>query len=154
MLAPPPGFSQPTASFFGHCRLGIHLVPFVAFVCFRTAILPRIPLQLLRCGAPAPRASSSWKRHPVSHQPPDTQRPGIRRVESPACLLLRSGSSCLAVGPQCLCALLGLGQGWIVYAPGAPLSNGPSWTRTRDLSLIRGVLSPTELTAPTVTAEE
>ncbi len=42
MLASSPGFSQPAASFFGHWRLGIHLVPFVAFVCFRTAILDRI----------------------------------------------------------------------------------------------------------------
>ena len=36
MLASSPGFSQPAASFFGHWRLGIHLVPFVAFVCATT----------------------------------------------------------------------------------------------------------------------
>ncbi len=52
MLASSPGFSQPAASFFGHWRLGIHLVPFVAFVCFRTAILYRIVFSWYGSGLP------------------------------------------------------------------------------------------------------
>lgn len=84
MLAPPPGFSQPTASFVGHCRLGIHLVPVVAFVCFRTAILPRIVFNWEGSGRLPPGLAAARRPQAWTHQPPDTQRPGLRRAAGPA----------------------------------------------------------------------
>ena len=152
----PEAFRRLATSFFGPRRQGIHRVPilWISYLVPVRSAAVRLPTPggfppTAGSGTaePTPPGVSPPARRPPARSPrgtpPPTTPPAL--TSSPSPVNVRDGGAAGIRTPDLRRAKAALSR--LSYSPVVVAAGGRSWTRTRGLTLIRGVLSPTELNA-------
>lgn len=146
----PEAFRRLATSFVGLRRLGIHRVLFLRYYALRsitgTARASRPPAHIMQssnaCASPSDPSLAQPRQ---TYRARDAGNASFRMLLPCAHLLRCSGGAEGIRTPDLRRAKAALSR--LSYSPIVKAASGRSWTRTTGLTLIRGVLSPTELNA-------